>query len=96
MEDRSEQTIQNSGKSAGDGVHYKEIKQCGHQNEDTEYTSVRKKNGDQAIFKKILASIFSELRKDISPHIRTAQAIPRKMNFIVKLQNNKDKDKYIL
>ena len=42
MEDKSEQTIQNSGKSARDGVLSKEIKQCGHQNENIEYTSVRK------------------------------------------------------
>lgn len=40
--------------------------------------------------KKILTPIFSELKKDMSLYVRIAQAFPRNMTFIVKLQNSKD------
>lgn len=56
-------------------------------------THLLEKNGDEITLKKLLAWNFSEFKKDMSPHIRIAQAIPRMTNSIVKLQNNKDKGK---
>lgn len=50
-------------------------------------------NGEEIIFIKILTWKFSELKKDLSPHIRIAQVIIRRINFIVKQQNKKDKEK---